>query len=656
MANASSPYLKQHADHPVAWVEWSEKAFAQAKAEHKLVIVSIGYSACHWCHVMAHESFEDEETAGLMNRYFVNIKVDREERPDVDQLYMTAVQLMTQQGGWPLNCILLPDGRPIYGGTYFPKNQWQQVLEEIQSHWEQSPDKVLAYATQLTAGIRKTSLFAFTPNTKMPSLNQYAAGIQQWQKRFDLTYGGSTYVPKFPLPNGLLFLFQLGNYIKDPSILHHVTHTLVQMGRGGLFDQIGGGFARYSTDAKWMVPHFEKMLYDNAQLLSLYAIVNHTLQSPFLAEIIKKTLSFVEREMTSPTGGFYAALDADSEGIEGKYYVWTLAQLKDALGELFSQAEVLYHLDDTGLWEHNNYILMRTLGSVEPYIPSQAIDQRLLQVREGRIAPGLDDKIITAWNGLMVKGLVDVYLHGGDQQALNMAISAGQLLCRERVTPDGGLLRIKNPVLEVHGFLEDYCFAIQGLIDLFEATGTPTWMVQASSWMEKAITYFKDTETPYFFSTGKANEALMAKSIEMRDNVLPSPNGTMAQLLFKLGHFEGNFDYIRQAQSMLLGACQLLQQDIEYHVSWARLVILFERPFITVTILGPEAAAFKQSLMPFRSESLWVLSSAQAIALGSFKNKYVEGKTLIYICENQICYPPFENATDAIAFLHAHLQ
>ena len=434
----SSPYLLQHAHNPVDWRPWSEEAWEEARAQDKLVIVSIGYSACHWCHVMEHETFEDSAAAAFMNEHFINIKVDREERPDVDGVYMTAVQLMTQRGGWPLNAVCMPDGRPVYGGTYFPRERWLQALQSVLDTRAQDPGRVEAYATQLTAGVQQAELVNVPPLEGSKAWGTSDAfgpadaqllddGIAQWKDNWDTKWGGNDRAPKFPIPTNLDFLLHYGTVRQDRQALDHVLNTLLKMERGGIHDHIGGGFARYSVDEKWHVPHFEKMLYDNAQLAGTYARAYQALvdASPSDRAALKRAalgiVDFMQSEWSHPSGGFYSALDADSEGVEGKYYVWTAAELRAALNsEDFELIRTVYAIDEASRWTEeipdanvlmrwkSDETLARSLDRTDEalHLELTRIHVQLRALRDERVAPGLDDKILTAWTALAASGLV----------------------------------------------------------------------------------------------------------------------------------------------------------------------------------------------------------------------------------------------------------
>ena len=438
LIHESSPYLVQHAHNPVDWRPWSEEAWEEARAQDKLVIVSIGYSACHWCHVMEHETFEDSAAAAFMNEHFINIKVDREERPDVDGVYMTAVQLMTQRGGWPLNAVCMPDGRPVYGGTYFPRERWLQALQSVLDTRTQDPERVEAYATQLTAGVQQAELVNVPPLEGSKAWGTSDAfgpadaqllddGIAQWKDNWDPKWGGNDRAPKFPIPTNLDFLLHYGTVREDRQALDHVLNTLLKMERGGIHDHIGGGFARYSVDEKWHVPHFEKMLYDNAQLAGTFARAYQALTdaTPSDRAALKRAalgiVDFMQSEWSHPSGGFYSALDADSEGVEGKYYVWTAAELRAALNsEDFELIRTVYAIDEASRWTEeipdanvlmrwkSDEALARSLDRTDEalHLELTRIHVQLRTLRDERVAPGLDDKILTAWTALAASGLV----------------------------------------------------------------------------------------------------------------------------------------------------------------------------------------------------------------------------------------------------------
>jgi len=450
LIHETSPYLLQHAHNPINWQAWSLKALNQAKTENKLLLISIGYSACHWCHVMEHESFEDMEVAKMMNDHFVCIKIDREERPDIDHIYMTAVQILTGRGGWPLNCIALPDGRPIWGGTYFPKENWMPALKAVAGFYAENRIQTEEYATKLQIGIEQNSLVPIAGESTETDFLLLPSILKKWDPQFDTKYGGTKGEPKFMLPNNWQFLLRAGQEFLDEKIVNQVKLTLKKMAFGGIYDQVGGGFARYSTDEIWKVPHFEKMLYDNAQLLSLYSEAWKIDQDPLYQQVISETVSFLKRELHSPENGFYSALDADSEGEEGKFYTWQkpeLERLIDSDYELFIE---YFNINSDGFWEHNQYILMRTeenesftatyqLSIEELESKIRNWKQILLAEREKRIRPGLDDKILTSWNAMIISGLISCYNAFGNPEYLELAFDNAHFL-KQKMFDNSGII------------------------------------------------------------------------------------------------------------------------------------------------------------------------------------------------------------------------
>ena len=433
----TSPYLLQHANNPVHWKAWNINSLALAKKENKLIIISIGYSACHWCHVMEHESFEDNEVASTMNAHFVSIKIDREERPDIDAVYMKAVQIMTGHGGWPMNVVTLPDGRPIWGGTYFRKNEWINSLERLQEIYIENPTAIFEYAEKLNEGLQSLSIISKSDLETNFNFDILEKLVEKWQKSFDWDFGGMARAPKFMMPVNYEFLLRYGHQTKNQSVLDFVNLTLTKMAHGGLFDTIDGGFSRYSVDMKWHVPHFEKMLYDNGQLVSLYANAFKLTENKLYKEVIEKTLNFVEKEWLTKEGSFYSALDADSLNTEshleeGAFYVWTKPELQTLLQEDFDLFSIVFNVNEFGFWEHENYVLIQN-QSLEEIAFRQNIDlemvvekkkhweQLLYSEREKRSKPRLDDKCLTSWNAIMLKGFAEAYKAIGTKRYLEIA-------------------------------------------------------------------------------------------------------------------------------------------------------------------------------------------------------------------------------------------
>jgi hypothetical protein len=660
LIHESSPYLLQHAHNPVDWFPWGKEALQKARDENKLLLISIGYSACHWCHVMEHESFEDAAVAKIMNEHFICIKIDREERPDIDQVYMTAVQLMTGHGGWPLNCFALPDGKPLYGGTYFQKERWKEILVNLADLWENDPEKCMQYAHELTEGVRRSE--KLLPPEKLPELNADTLGlsVEQWAMRFDSGEGGPNHAPKFPLPNNYLFLLRYAHLAKNESLLKHVMLTLDKMAMGGIYDQLGGGFARYSTDMLWKVPHFEKMLYDNGQLVSLYSEAFSKTGRPLYREVVYETLGFVHRELTSPEGAFYSALDADSEGEEGKFYVWTEKQLKEILRDDFAWFADYYNVNSIGHWEHGNYILLRRerdefIAAKHGMSPETLRGKKekarhlLMTERATRIHPGLDDKTLTSWNAIMLKGYADAYSVFGEGEFLVAALKNARFIRDVQLRSDGGLWHSwKNGKSSINGFLEDYAFVIEAFLALYQSTFDEEWLHISIRLAEYAIAKFSDENTGLFYFTSVDDEALIARKTEISDNVIPASNSVMARNLFCLGHYTGNAGWISRARQMLL----LVQQEIiGYGAGYSNWMILqthFVFPFREIAIVGNAVDKTRAAFRDYYLPNQIFAGSAGSSELPLLKNRFVEGKTQIYVCENNTCQLPVETAEAAV--------
>lgn len=661
LINEDSPYLLQHAHNPVKWVAWNKKAFEDAAAHDKLVIISVGYSACHWCHVMEHESFEDAQVAELMNQHFICIKVDREERPDVDNLYMTAVQLMTGQGGWPLNCIALADGRPIYGGTYFNKKQWLNVLNNIAELYKNDKAKVLEFAQNLTDGIKQAELVA---TTKLPENLDIASAlkkcIQVWKGRFDNDHGGPNKTPKFPLPNNYLFLLRYAVLNDDHEVLKHVHLTLSKMANGGIYDQLHGGFARYSTDGIWKLPHFEKMLYDNAQLVSLYCEAYRQSKNELYKSIIDETLEFIQQEWLKPEGCFYSAYDADSEGVEGKYYVWSKEELHQLLQDDFEVFADFYQVNDIGYWEDDNYILMRTENTAEVAIKYQLSNQELIaritkcksklkKTAQKRVKPGLDDKTITSWNALMAKAFADAYATFGNKDYKATCLACCDFIINHQLNKSGELYRTyKNGKSKISGFLDDYAFTIDAFLSAATIDKNPNYIKKATQLTEYVLANFASKSGPLFYYSNRNFQELITEQTETSDNVIPSSNSQMALNLFALGVLLQRPNYIEMAHKMLHLFLGELSGYGSGYSNWACLGLNLTKPFKEVVIVGNNVDEIFLNLHKhyFTNAILAVSESDSENPL--FKNRWKQGETLIYVCKNNTCGLPLNHVDDVI--------
>ncbi|WP_416865056.1 MAG: thioredoxin domain-containing protein [Imperialibacter sp.] len=661
LAKASSPYLREHADNPVDWYEWGDEALTKATSEGKPLIISIGYASCHWCHVMEEESFMDTTVARIMNENFVAIKIDREERPDVDQVYIDAAQLISGRAGWPLNAFALPNGKPFYAGTYFPKDQWINLLNQITEAYKSDRLNVDKQAAAVTEGILENNMIASTESEANTELLQTYQGIfPGWEPDLDYSFGGLAGAPKFPMPVVWEFLLQEHRQNNNERALKVVSTTLDAMAAGGIYDHLAGGFARYSTDAEWRVPHFEKMLYDNGQLVSLYAHAYQLTKNEAYARVVEETLSFVSDELTSPQSGFYSSLNADSEGEEGTFYVWTKAEIEALLdaksAELFCD---YYGISAEGNWEHGKNVLYRQTGlselATEYALTEDAATtsieksrKRLLATRNKRIRPSLDDKILTSWNALMLSGYIDAYWAFGKPEYLAVALKNADFLKKNMIRSDGGLWRsYTNGGPSIEAFLDDYAFLSLAFIQLYQATFDIRWLEQARSLADYAVAHFHDTSTGFFYYTSNTSEQLVARKFEIADQVIPSSNAAMAEALFKLGHYYESATNLDMSKKMVGSLSKDFTQSGPYFAKWASSMgLLVNEPF-EVAVMGPDALEKSQLLMREYHPGM-MLMGGDSENLPLLENKLVEGETIIYVCQNKVCKLPVKSVEQAL--------
>jgi uncharacterized protein YyaL (SSP411 family) len=661
----TSPYLLQHAHNPVNWYPWNKETLAKAKKENKLLLISIGYSSCHWCHVMEKESFENQDVAAVMNHHFINVKVDREERPDIDQIYMNAVQLMTGAGGWPLNCIALPDGRPVWGGTYFKKDEWSTILNQIGDLYQQKPKKVVEYAEKLTEGIQQSGLITLNKEKTLFTKEYVNETVKKWSIYFDEDLGGFNKAPKFPMPNNYHFLLRHAYQNKNQSLMKYVNTTLTKIALGGIFDHVGGGFSRYSVDTKWHIPHFEKMLYDNGQLISLYADAFLITKNGLYKETVYDTLKFIEREMLDVSGGFYTAIDADSlndkkELEEGAYYVWKKVELQDFLKDGFELFSDYYNVNSYGFWEHNNYHLIKN-SSDEDFAKKHNLSVSevrkmvskwksiLLKERKKREYPRLDDKILTSWNGIMLKGYVDAYRVFHDAHFLEVALKNANFLELKMIKDDGTLFRnFKNGKATINGYLEDYGTVIDAFISLYEITLDEKWLILSKNLTDTCFDYFFDSSTSMFYFTSNTDLELITRKIETEDNVMSSSNSMMAKNLFKLSHYFDNEYYLKTSKQMLSNMTSTIQNFGSAYSNWLDLYSNFSENYFEIAISGINV---KEKLLDFNKKYIpnkLICGSKTISNLPLLKNRFVDDKTLFYVCVNKTCNLPTESTEEAI--------
>ncbi len=665
LIHESSPYLLQHAHNPVNWLPFGEVAFTKAQLENKPILISIGYSSCHWCHVMEHESFEKEEIALLMNDHFICVKVDREERPDVDHVFMDAVQQIHGNGGWPLNCFALPDGRPFWGGTYFRPDQWQQLLININELFRNRFEDIENQATEIAAGVVRQN-YLLNDETGNISLDyDFSEVYSVLHNAFDAVKGGMRGAPKFPMPQVLQFMIQYGLSRNNKTALELVETTLLNMARGGIYDQVGGGFARYSTDSDWKVPHFEKMLYDNAQLISLYSAAFAATANNLYKEVVEHTIQFVKRELTAPEGIFFSALDADTEGEEGLFYTWTTSEFNKALGHYAPLAAEYYGIDAEGIWENGRNILLRPasdeLFAQQHFLSADELASltafcrnELLKVRSVRPSPGLDDKMLVAWNAQMISALVDASIATGEEEYLHNALKAAHFILHNLKREDSCLYHTwKAGKSQIHAFLDDYAFMIEAFIKLYSVTTDELWLREADMLAMYVKDHFYDSHSGFFWYSENEDKQVFARKIEIYDGVIPSGNSVMATMLYTLGTFLHNAEYIEKSRRMLEAMANRYTQHPAAYSKWASLALSETHKPLVIAVVGNNAVSIIKSLLAKNLQGVLVFGSLIKSSLPYFEHRYMEGKTLIYICSGNHCLAPVANVDEAVILIRS---
>jgi uncharacterized protein YyaL (SSP411 family) len=659
LQHESSPYLIQHANNPVYWKPWNQAFLEQATTENKLLIISIGYSACHWCHVMEHDCFEDDEVAGVMNTHYISIKVDREERPDVDAVYMKALQIMTGQGGWPLNVVALPDGRPIWGGTYVRKADWMSVLAQLNTLWIQQPATLFDYAEQLQQGLVQLSLAPQkTAETDTDIAQKLDLWVTQWKRSFDPENGGMNQAPKFMMPANYRFLQRYAHDHGDADLMNHVNLTLDRMAMGGLFDAVGGGFSRYSVDNRWHIPHFEKMAYDNGQLLSLYADAYKRTGSIPYRKVIEKTAAFILSEWQHPEGGFYSALDADSinqegQSEEGAYYVWTIDELKTVLKEKYDLFADCFSINTEAHWEHGRYVLFQretieTLaekhqcGTGDLYIIKSCCEGILNLARNKRPKPGLDDKILCSWNAIVLIGLADAYMATGTQGYLSAAQKNAQFIRQHLTDADGRLHRTwKNGQASLDAYLEDYAWVCKAWLKMYELTLDEQWVYEAKQWADLVLDDFFDDVSGFFAFTSRSANPLIAPHFEWEDNVIPSSNAVMAEVLFHLGRLLENAHYSKIANNMLQHVLSQIDYPSAYSY-WLYLAHHTAQKTSELVVCGPDALEKMKPVWQGYYPQLLLAGATQPSKIPLLQHRFDEHQTRYFLCHDHHCDAPTE--------------
>ena len=642
----TSPYLRQHRYNPVDWYPWGDEAFARAKAEDRPILLSVGYAACHWCHVMAHESFEDPETAAVMNELFVNVKVDREERPDVDAVYMEAVQAMTGHGGWPMTVFLTPDGRPFYGGTYFPDRprmgmpSFVQVCQAVADAWTQRRDGVLEQAGQLTAMLGRSAELAPGDST-LPGVEVLASASDALAARFDARWGGFGAAPKFPQPDMVEVLFRTHARSSDPEAVSMATTTLDAMASGGIYDHLGGGFARYSVDERWLVPHFEKMLYDQALLASAYLHAWKVTGEARYLQVLSETVDYVRRDLRHDEGGFFSSEDADSEGEEGKFYVWRLAEIQEELGDGAAAAVEWWGVTERGNFEGVNILHRPVRGDVLRPPEVEEARVRLLEARARRVRPGLDDKVLAEWNGLFLVALAEAAAATGRQDWLADARACGEFLLASLRTPEGRWLRSwqggrpgRSPA-----YAADHAALVDAFTRMAEATGEARWIEAATATADAMLDLFWDEAGGGLFTTGSDAEALITRAKDVVDGVVPSANGGAAVALVRLAALTGQDRYLRRAEDILrLLAEPLTRQPVAFCRALAA-VDLLHGPLTEVAVTGrrPDLVQAVQARYLPNTVLAWGEPYASPLFEG---RRPANGEGLAYVCQGYACQAP----------------
>jgi uncharacterized protein YyaL (SSP411 family) len=660
LIHESSPYLLQHAYNPVQWQPWSPETLQQARDENKMLLVSIGYSACHWCHVMEHESFEDHEVAEIMNLNFICIKVDREERPDVDHFFMDAVQLLGGRGGWPLNCFALPNGKPVWGGTYFRKSQWKEILLQMAELWENQSADLLEQAEQLIQGLSNNYESAHDDDFQGDIVVSKMA--ENSKSTFDPLHGGTLGAPKFPMPAVLRFQLMAGLQHNDTRLLKHVEKSLLGMANGGIYDQIGGGFARYSVDERWHVPHFEKMLYDNAQLIGLYAAGFQHFKITQFEEVVRETIAFSLRELLAEEGLFYSALDADSEGVEGKFYVWTADELDQALGseaELFSK---WFGMGKEALWEDNLNVPVQPHDQIvfcekhdltpnEFQLKLKQTKKKLLENRSQRVHPALDDKRLLSWNALMISGLIEAYFVFQEEEWLATAQKAAHFVLSDMQQTDGGLYRSwKDGKAKIPAFLDDYSFFMEALIQLYQADHNEKHLLKANELLQYTLKHFFDADKNLFFFTPTYNNDLNVKPIETYDNVVPSSNAAICMGLVKLGIYFEEENYFAIAKKMLARQLNSMEKYPTSFAYWGQaLHLLNHQPLLVAG--GNKAQTELLKIKKTWSKNMLTATSKGSSSIPAVASKPLNQDLQLWFCDINGCRTPVAGTTQLTELL-----
>jgi len=668
LQNESSPYLLQHMHNPVDWYPWKDDVLALAKSKRKLMVISIGYSSCHWCHVMERESFSDTSVSNYMNEHFISIKVDREERPDVDQVYMTACQIANANGvcGWPLNVLAMSDGRPFWVGTYMPKNQWISLLKEFVTLYNEDPNELEKLANNIQNHLTVDySRFSSIQDTTF-SLTKYQDKIKLLANALDYELGGKKASIKFPLPSLQRCLLDNMVLFNNKSLEKYFYNTLDKMMAGGINDQLEGGFARYSTDPYWKVPHFEKMLYDNAQLISLYSYASLVSKREQYKELVRKTVGFVQTNLFNPEHYYYSSLDAESEGEEGKYYSLTESEINLALKDESERKifKTVYNISAQGNWEKSKNVLFKSKTdeqiSKELGLPTpewqkmlQSASDKVIEFKKLRKKPGLDDKMLCSWNAMMIKALADASIACSDTSYLQLAKSGATFIRQKLIQPDYSLWRTyKNSKASVNGFLEDYAFTIDAFIRLYELTFDESYLDDAKKLCDYCLANFSSNDHLFFYFNSSKDKQLITRNIDFEDQVIPSANSVMADNLHRLGLYLYDKAYLDRCSQMVVNVMEhFIVRSPEYYNNWLRIYGSLVKPPFEVAVVGPNSKKLRDQLLSTYLPQAILLGGENEGKLELLKDKLQEGNTFIYVCRNKVCKLPVTEASKALELM-----
>ena len=666
LANQKSLYLKQHSTNPVDWMPWGSEALDLAKQENKLVLISVGYSSCHWCHVMEEETFSNSEVAEVMNSNFINIKVDREERPDVDELYMKSLVLMTGSGGWPMNIIALPDGSPIWGGTYLPKTNWMSVLVQIDELFKKRFNDVQDYANKLKKGLQQENII----QVKLESEELFEKIRETSSSSFeftDKTNGGLKTSQKFHLPSMLNFFLRAGYQFDEKKYHNHVNLTLQNIAFGGINDHVGGGLHRYTVDSIWHVPHFEKMLYDNAQMLSVFSKAYKSNNDLLYKDQLEKIFNFIERDLTSSENLIYSSISAITEinnkKVEGDFYVWNKNEIKNTLKDNYEIFSEYFNINEFGYWEKDKYILKREKDNsyftkkfkisndkLEKILSKSLIDLNV--IREKRVKPEIDKKVITSWNALTIIGLNDAFEATGDKKYLKMALEITEAIEENLIDDKLNIKRSLSISDEKIQFLEDYSYLISAYLGLYQSTFDYEWIEKAEALTNKSIEIFSVIDSSFFKFSSDQSLLFTGNFIDLRDGVIPSANSIMSNNLFMLSHYTGNRDYLKKGDLMIKSALNKIMSEPLDYMNWLNVALSYSKNFYEIVITGKDAYKMSDEIKSKYLPNVLIAASKRDSKEYLLNNRYVKGENLIYVCVNNSCKFPVNKVTEALKILN----